>query len=222
MHARHLARILTGALCACLTCTAFAQAVSGTPSTASKDDINFTKHAANDGVAEVKLGQLAMDKSSHAGIKKLAQRMVEDHSKANDELRSLAQGKQIMLPPPADASPAIDSLKNKHGAKFDRAWIDMIVKSHQKAVAMFTTEKRQAQDPDVRNFTNETLPVLNTHLEMAQKLQDELALPNARDSAMGSHTPMGGSTFDHVASPASAASAAPVAPTPAAASMGYH
>jgi putative membrane protein len=222
MHARRLARILAGVLFACLTCSAFAQTVSGTPSTASKDDINFMKHTANDGVAEVKLGQLAMDKSSNAGVKNLAQRIVEDHSKANDELRTLAHGKQIMLPPPADAGPGIDGLKDKDGAKFDRAWTDMIVKSHLKAVALFTNEKRQAQDPDVRNFTNETLPLLNSHLAMARKLQHELALPDARDSAMGRHTPMGGSTFNHVASPAAAASAAPVAPAPAAASMGHH
>ncbi|MEP7186331.1 MAG: DUF4142 domain-containing protein [Rhodanobacter sp.] len=213
MHARNLARILVGGMSACLTCAVLAQAVSGTPSTASKDDVNFVKRAAADGVAEVKLAQLALDKSSNAGVKTLAQRIVRDHSKANDELRTLAEGKQIMLPPPPDVDTELAGFEHEDGAKFDQAWADLIVKNHQKALAMFSTEKHQAQDPDVRNFTNETLPVLNNHLEMARQLQDALALPHARDNAMGNHTPMGESAFDHVASPASAASVAPAPAT---------
>lgn len=209
MTARNLARILVGGLFACLTCAALARAVSGTPSTASKDDINFIKRAAADGVVEVKLGQVALDKSSNAVVKKLAQRIIEDHNKADDELRTLAQGKQLTLLPPDAANPDIADFKDKDGAKFDQAWTDTIVKNHQRAMAMFTTEKRHAQEPDVRNFANESLPVLTTHLEMARKLQNELALPDARGSAMGSHTAMGNSGFDHVASPSTVPPVAP-------------
>ncbi|MDQ6646578.1 MAG: DUF4142 domain-containing protein, partial [Pseudomonadota bacterium] len=107
MHARHYARILVGGLAACLTCAVVAQAVSGTPSVASKADIKFVKNAAADGVAEVKLAQLALEKSANADVKTLAQRIVGDHSQANDKLRTLAQGKQIMLAPPPASDPAL-------------------------------------------------------------------------------------------------------------------
>lgn len=221
MHERHLARLLIGGLSACLACAAVAQSVSGTPSTASEGDISFMKHAAIDGVAEVKLGQLALDKSSNADVKKLAQRMVDDHTRANDDLQTLAQGKQVTLPsPPTDADPTTSALKDEDGAKFDQVWTDMLVKNHQKAVELFTAEKRQAQDPDVRNFAEKTLPVLNTHLEMARALQDQLALSDSRDSAMGKHTPVGESAFDHVSNPATATTAAS-APA-SATSMGIH
>lgn len=224
MHTHHLARFLVSGLSACLVCTALAQSVSGTPSTTSDDDVSFIKHAALDGNAEVKLGQLALDKSSNADVKKLAQRIVDDHTRANDDLRTLAQGKQITLPsPPDDADAAISPLKDKDGTTFDQAWADRMVKDHQKAIAMFATEKRQAQDPDVRNFTEETLPVLDAHLEAARALQDSLALPEARDSAMGGHVPMGNSTFDHVSTPTPAASISTNATNPAsAAGTGIH
>lgn len=224
MHARHLARFLVGGLTVCLACPALAQSVSGTPPTASSGDIEFMKHAASDGVAEVKLGQLALDKSSSPQVKKLAQRIVDDHTKANDELRTLARGKKETLPsPPDDDATAAAAFKDKDGVKFDQAWADMMVKNHQKAVELFTTEKRQAQDPDIRNFADKTLPVLNTHLEMARALQDSLALPEARDSAMGSHTPMGDTAFDHVSTPATAGSAETPQDNPApATSMGMH
>jgi putative membrane protein len=224
MRARHLTLSLVGSLCACMAGTAVSQAVSGTPSTASKSDVSFIKHAVGDGVAEVRLGKLALDKSSNDGVRKLAQLIVNDHTKANDDLRTLAHGKQVMLPTPASDDEAnVAPFKDKDGAKFDQAWADTVVKDHQKAIAMFTTEKRQAQDPDVRNFTDKRLPVLGKHLQMARALQDALTLPDARDGAMGRHSAIGDSAFNHVSTPANAASAPTMSPQPArATSMGSH
>lgn len=224
MRARPLALFLAGSLCACMAGTAASQAVSGTPSTASKADVSFIKHAVTDGIAGVRLGQLALDKSSNDKVKRLAQRIIDDHTKANDELRTLAHGKQVMLPTPSsDAEADAAPFKDKDGVKFDRAWADAVVKDHQQAIAMFTTEKRQAQDPDVRNFADKTLPVLNEHLDMARALQDALTLPDARDGAMGRHAAIGDSAFDHVSTPANAASAPTMTTEPAqATSIGSH
>lgn len=227
MHARYFVRILVGGLSACLAFATLAQSVSGTPSTASQADISFIRHATNDGASEIKLSQMALEKSSSAGVKALAQRMIDDHTTTNDALRTLAQGKHVTVPtPPAEPDKQLSALKDKDGAAFDKAWAEATVKSHQKAVALFTAEKRQAQDPDVHNFAAKTLPVLDEHLKMARDLQDQLALPDARNSAMGRHTPVGESAFDHVSSPAGPAGAASQATpqaTPApATSMGMH
>lgn len=223
MDVRCFARILAGGLSACLAFAALAQSVSGTPSTASEADISFIKHAASDGVSEIKLSQMALEKSSSAGVKRLAQRLIDDHTITHEGLRALAQGKRITLPtPPAEADKTLAALKGKDGAAFDKAWAEAMVKSHQKAVAMFTTEKRRAQDPDIHNFAAKTLPVLNQHLKMARDLQDQLALPDARNGAMDRHTPMGESAFDHGSTPAGPASAASqLTPAPAT-SLGMH
>lgn len=224
MHARHLTHLLVGSLCACMASAASAQAVSGTPSTVSKGDVSFMKHAASDGAKQVQLSQLALEKSTNDQVKKLAQRMVDNDTKANDDLRTLAHGKRVTLPTPStDADADLAAFRQKDGVKFDQAWVDAVVKKQQKSVALFTAEKEQAQDPDVRNFADKALPVLGEQLERAHALQDALALPSARDSAMDSHAAMGNSAFDRVSTPANAASAPSAATPPApATSSGIH
>lgn len=219
-----LSLFLLGVFCLCVATSAGAQAVSGTPSTASAADVSFIKQAALDGVGQVTLGQLALKRSSDERVTKLAHLIIDDYSKAMDELRTLAHGKQVMLPtPPSDASEKPASVKGKDALTFDQTWVDAVVKDHQKAVAMFTTEKRQAQDPDARNFADRILPMLDNHLDRARALQDALALPAARDDAMSSHSAIGDSAFDHASSPATSATAPTMITSPApATSMGKH
>lgn len=218
MHARNLTRLAISGLALCLAGAAAAQSVSGTPSTASKDDISFITRATAQGTAEIKLSQLATEKSSHDGVIKLAQRMVADHTNANEKLLALAHGKKV-APPPAPAEPdaTFTTLKGLSGMAFDQAWTDAVVKNQQRAVALFASESRQAQDPDVKNFADKMLPVLNQHLDMARKLQEQLSFADARDSAIDSHPAMSDRTFDHVAHPASSSTATmPTAPASAA------
>src|SRR5262245_34408909 len=70
---------------------------------ASTSDQQFVKTVAGDNMAEVELGKLAEQKASRDDVKKFAQKMVDDHSKANDELKTLASSKNIMLPQSVDA-----------------------------------------------------------------------------------------------------------------------
>jgi putative membrane protein len=162
----------------------------GKPSTKSMIDAKdnaFMQHAATDGMAEVLMGQTALNKSSDAQIKQLAQRIVDDHTKANEQLKALAQSKQVTLPTTsaADAQKENQELQMKNGSAFDQAWSKGMVKDHQKAVKMFTQESKQAKDPDVRQFAQTTLPTLSAHLQLAQKLA---AIPDARDKAMDQAT----------------------------------
>lgn len=224
MPARPLARLLIATLCACMTFAAAAQTVSGTPSTVSKGDVSFIKRAAGEGAKQVQLGQLALENSGNKQVKQLAQRIVDHYSKADEDLSTLAHGKQVSLPTPSTETDAeLAELRQKDGIKFDQAWAKLLVKKQQNAVAVFTAEKEQAQDPDVRNFADKALPMLREQLELAGSLQDELALGRARDSAMDGGAAPGDSTFDHVATPATAASAPSPESAPArAASMGAH
>ena len=135
-------------------------------------DHHFVMDAASGGMAEVELGKIAADKASNADVKKFGQRMADDHGKANDELKSLAQSKQITLPTMIDAKhkATIDRLSKLSGAAFDRAYVQEMLKDHQKDVAAFRTESKSGKDPEVKAWAGKTLPTLEEHLKMVQDL----------------------------------------------------
>lgn len=155
---------------------AFALCAKSPSQAASTADSTFMKHAAADGMAEIHMGKMALEKSSNPQVKQLAQRIVADHTDAGAKLQTLAQGKQVTLPaaPAADAQASAATMQGMDAAKFDQAWAAAMVSDHQKAVALFTDEIGQTRDPQVHAFAEATLPVLKTHLEMAQKLQGSL------------------------------------------------
>jgi putative membrane protein len=135
-------------------------------------DNHFVMEVAAGGMAEVELGKLAADKASNADVKKFGQRMADDHSKANDALKSLAQSKQITLPSAIDAKhkATIDRLSKLSGEAFDRAYVQEMLKDHQKDVAAFRTESKSGKDPDVKAWASKTLPTLEEHLKLVQDL----------------------------------------------------
>ena len=130
----------------------------------------FVMNAAKGGLAEVDLGQLAADKGSSDEVKKFGQRMVADHSKANDELKSLAQQKNITLPTALDPKDkaAHDRLAKLSGAAFDRAYMQHMLADHRKDVNEFKHESTMGKDPDVKAWASKTLPTLEDHLKLAQ------------------------------------------------------
>lgn len=132
----------------------------------------FMKHAAQGGLAEVELAQLAKEKASNAEVKAYAERLERDHSKANDELKSLASSKHVTLP---DASKTYAAnlkgrLSKLSGAEFDRAYIAAMVEDHQKDVRAFEREATAGADAEVKAFASKTLPTLKEHLQQAQQL----------------------------------------------------
>jgi putative membrane protein len=133
-------------------------------------DHTFVVKAAEGGLAEVDLGQLAADKASSEDVKKFGQRMVTDHSKANDELKALAQQKNITLPTEVDAKDKAthDRLAKMSGAAFDKAYMQHMVADHKTDVNEFKKESASGKDPDVKAWAGKTLPTLEEHLKLAQ------------------------------------------------------
>jgi putative membrane protein len=142
----------------------------------AQEDIDFAKKAAGDGMAEVELGRLAQQKAESDPVKQFGQRMVEDHSKANDELKSIAQTKGIDLPQelPPEAKQAYDDLQQKSGHDFDQTYMDLMVEDHQKAIDLFQQEAKSGKDPDLKNFAEQTLPTLQEHLRLAEQTQEQV------------------------------------------------
>ena len=135
-------------------------------------DDTFMKKAAAGGLAEVELGQLATQKASSDQVKQFGQRMVDDHSKANDQLKQIADQEHVKLPtqPSAKAKAIKAQLEKLSGSQFDQAYMKDMVKDHRRDVAEFEKESKNAQDPAVKNFAEQTLPTLREHLSQAQQI----------------------------------------------------
>jgi len=135
-------------------------------------DRKFVKDAAQGGMAEVELGQLAAEKASSDDVKKFGQRMVDDHSKANEDLKQLATKKGVHVPQELSVKDKATKarLSKLSGEQFDKAYMANMVRDHKKDVAEFKRETESAKDPDVKNFATSTLPTLEDHLKQAQSL----------------------------------------------------
>jgi putative membrane protein len=135
---------------------------------------NFWTKAAQGGMAEVELSKAALQKSTNAEVKKFAQMMVADHTKANDELKSLAAKKSVVLPADLGSHKStLDDLNTKTGADFDKAYVDAMVKDHENTVDLFEDNTGNA-DADIKAFTTKTLPTVKSHLEMIKGIQSKI------------------------------------------------
>jgi putative membrane protein len=135
-------------------------------------DTLFMKDAAAAGMAEVDTGKLAADKATRADVKSFAQMLVDDHSKANDELKGLAGQKNVTLPagPKPMQKAAHDRLAKLSGSAFDTAYVNQMVRDHRQAVSLFDRESRYGKDADAKAWAAKTLPTLKAHLAKAQEL----------------------------------------------------
>ena len=133
-------------------------------------DRKFVMDAAKGGMAEVELGRLAVEKGSSDKVRKFGQRMADDHSKAGDELMTLASNKNITLPTDVDAKDKMlrRRLSKLTGDAFDRAYMQAMVTDHRKDVKEFRAESQTAKDPDVKAWAAKTLPTLEEHLKLAE------------------------------------------------------
>lgn len=148
----------------------------GTSSALSPDDKEFVSKAGMGGLAEVQMGNLALSKASHANVKAFGQRMVIDHSKANDELAQLATAKGVALPTELDADhkAVFDHLTSLSGAEFDKAYMQHMVSDHVEDVDEFEKASTTAGDSDLRAWAGKTLPTLKEHLQHAQTVSGKI------------------------------------------------
>jgi putative membrane protein len=132
---------------------------------------SFVKHAATDGMAEVELGKIALEKSQDPAIRKFAQQMVTDHGRANTELAAIAKRKNIDVPTSLDSKhkSLVQSLNAKSGAAFDTAYAEHMQADHSKAIALFEGASNSS-DEDLAAFAKKTLPTLEEHKQMADAL----------------------------------------------------
>lgn len=136
----------------------------------SQDDLDFINKAAQGGLLEVQLGQVAARQGTVSSVKTMGQKLSADHSAAYDELKGLAAKKGLNLASTLDSDhqKRLDELSKMGGTKFDKDYADYMAEDHEKEVRLFEKAAKEANDPDVRAWANKTLPTLRGHLSMAQ------------------------------------------------------
>lgn len=157
-----------------ITCTGlFCCAALLTAAQLDSADTDFVKSAAKGGTAEVEMGRLALEKSKNEEVRSFAQRMIKDHTAANNKLSALAASKSVDLPSGKGIGNDATYLKLKAltGDTFDKSYVNSMVDDHKEDVAEFEKESNEATDPDVKAFASKTLPTLRSHLNQIEKLQ---------------------------------------------------
>lgn len=181
--------------CTFLGCWAVLAHQGNTPSaqkqgahrTTGPSDEKFMRDAAEGGVSEIDLGKLAQEKGQSPEVKEFGKRMVEDHSKANEELKQLATREHINLPTnvyrkDADLHRRLQKLS---GPAFDKAYADAMVKDHEEDIATFKQEASSGQKSSLQQFAQQTLPTLEAHLKDAQRMQASVSHETAQRRSGG-------------------------------------
>jgi putative membrane protein len=149
---------------------------SGTAGKHTKEphkDASFMKDAAEAGMAEVEAAQIALKQSQNDQVKAFANQMVTDHTKANDELKALADSKGVKLPTsPSMMDKAKLKMLDGKDKDFDKDYSEGFgVKAHEKTVKLFQKEAKDGKDADTKAWAEKTLPTLQHHLDMARDLE---------------------------------------------------
>ncbi len=141
-----------------------------------KQDAEFAVTAADGGMLEVALGKMAMKQGTNASIRKLGAQMVEDHSKANAELKVLSAEKHIVIPATMSekCQKVFSDLEGKKGNDFNKAYADLMVKDHKDDIDEFKKQAKDGGDTQVVDWAKGKIPVLEHHLMMAEGVQKEL------------------------------------------------
>ncbi|HWE27594.1 MAG TPA: DUF4142 domain-containing protein [Polyangia bacterium] len=136
---------------------------------ADSADKSFVEKAATGGMAEVKLSKLAMDKGHSTDVKQFARKMVEDHSKANMELKQIAEKENLTVPTAMDDKHQriYDKLVKLEGADFDKEYMRAMATDHDDTVKLFKNQSQNGSDPQLKSFAMKTLPIIEKHDDMA-------------------------------------------------------
>jgi putative membrane protein len=149
---------------------------SSASSKISAKDQQFLKKLAMGNEAEIELGQLAQDKASNQAVKDFGKRMVDDHTKAKDQMQQLASKENIDLPSKPAPKEAAEKarLEKLSGAQFDRAYMRHMVMDHRKDVNEVKNENVMTKNQDVKQLTSQLLPTLQDHLQNAEQVNSQV------------------------------------------------
>ena len=149
-----------------------------------KNTVSFLQHAAEGQQSEIDLGQLALQKAGNEQVKQFGARMIEDHTKARQEVQQLASKGGIQLPnqPGRSHKDIKDQLSKLSGKEFDRTYMTAMLREHAKEMKELEQQSLMEKNPDVRQWAAGAVPVVKEHLTKANTIASSLGI------AAGNHT----------------------------------
>jgi putative membrane protein len=150
-------------------------------------DMPFVREASSGNLMEIRLGQLAQSKASNQAVKQFAQRMVADHNNLLNQLTSVASTSGQSFTPTMDSrhQNQIDRLQGLSGAEFDRNYMSLMIRAHQRDVTHFQTQSQSAHSNQVRTLAANSLPVLQQHLSLALQVGGQVGADSTGNYAGG-------------------------------------
>jgi putative membrane protein len=144
----------------------------GAAALADSPDASFMQSAAEGGMSEVELGQLAQQKAFNPAVKDFGAMMVKDHTAANNKLKALAASEQVSLPDsPSLMQKASKTKLNMLSAdRFDKSYVKGMIDDHKDDIKEFQKEISDGKDPQVKAFAAATLPTLQMHLQKIESI----------------------------------------------------
>lgn len=139
-------------------------------------DATFVKKAASCSLAEVEMSKIAKDRATDPDVKKFAEKLFTDHTKANEELEKAAKDANIPVPmkPEPEQQKHVDMIRDYTGADFDKMFVKHMIDDHEKDIKMFTRAAKELQNEKLKDFAEKTLPALKEHQDMAKKIHERL------------------------------------------------
>jgi putative membrane protein len=178
--------IMVAAATLIIASTAFSQTViapgHGQPAQSvadklSANDSKFLEKAAEGSLAEVEMGKLAEQNAQNYDVKNFGERMVNDHGRANEELKQIADKAGASLPTSLSSTDKAtkDHLSTMKGEAFDKSYMRHMVADHKDDLAEFQQEARDGQDEQLKDWANKMVPVLQSHLKAAEQVDAKVA-----------------------------------------------
>ncbi len=141
--------------------------------TANSVDEMFVKNAAEAGMTEVKAGEIAERRGTDDAVKHIGNRMVDDHSKANEELKSIAEKANIRVPDQITTAQKseIDRYDKMLARAFDSNYVRTQRSAHLQAIKLFENEIKNGSNVDLKEFASRTLPTIREHYKMFREMK---------------------------------------------------
>jgi putative membrane protein len=175
-------------------------------------DRDFVMTAASSDNMEIEASRLALERSKTDAVRKFAQQMVDDHSKTSEQLRSIARNAGVTEAMQMNAmhSGDLDKLRGMNGREFDQEYAAQVgVAAHQQAVALFDRAAREATDPQLKSFAEQTLPHLREHLKQSQALATQVGVSADRLKIANNAAAAPGASNGSATSPTGSSSSSP-------------
>lgn len=151
---------------------------------ASQADKTFVRKAMAGSEAEIKLGQMAQEKASSQAVRQFGQKMVQDHTQLNDQMKPIAE--QLGISTPASVPPKDQALQAKleglSGDAFDKAYMSAMVKDHRKDLSEFKKEAKAAKSPQVKDAAEQGSQAIQQHLQMAEQVGQQVGAVGSNET----------------------------------------